>query len=258
MRVVYFICIVIIFSINSVAQSVNGKISYRFSINEVKNASNGINGVCEAVLFFNDTSYLYQEINPSLKSGVEIKKTSDNTGTIAVGSDDKYLFEHYYNIKTKQSFIKDRIFIKYFKYKADTLIPKWTLVNETKKIDKYTCQKAVTEFCGRSWIVWFTTELPYEFGPWKLHGLPGLILYAEDFEKKYSFQFTGILIPASFNCDGICLKNSSKEIIATSYNDFILFRKNKYDDIISKSKTIGGENLGNSSFKIAETRDKDF
>jgi len=40
------------------------------------------------------------------------------------------------------------------------------------------CHKATTKFRGRVWEVWFTEEIPISLGPWKLGGLPGLILKA--------------------------------------------------------------------------------
>lgn len=54
----------------------------------------------------------------------------------------------------------------------------WKLENETKKIGSYTCNKAVCQFRGRTYIAWYTNEIPVSFGPWKLQGLPGLILEA--------------------------------------------------------------------------------
>ncbi|UOE39379.1 GLPGLI family protein [Chryseobacterium oryzae] len=65
---------------------------------------------------------------------------------------------------------------------------KWT-INPTKKkkILGYDCLFATAIFRGRSWNAWFTKEIPVSYGPWKLHGLPGLILEAEDSSTAYSF-----------------------------------------------------------------------
>jgi GLPGLI family protein len=56
----------------------------------------------------------------------------------------------------------------------------WKIGTETQKIMNYTVQKATTNFGGRNWVAWFTTDLPFPDGPYKFHGLPGLIVKLED------------------------------------------------------------------------------
>ena len=51
---------------------------------------------------------------------------------------------------------------------------------DTLTICGYACCKATCKFRGREWTVWYAPEIPYSSGPWKLHGLPGLILQAEE------------------------------------------------------------------------------
>lgn len=65
----------------------------------------------------------------------------------------------------------------------------WSLSDETLQIGDYICQKATGWYAGRHYTVWFAPSLPYPYGPWKLGGLPGLILSASDDTNSISFIF---------------------------------------------------------------------
>lgn len=64
---------------------------------------------------------------------------------------------------------------------------KWEVEEQSTTLLGYNCIKATAKVYGREWSVWFTPEIPVSYGPWKLQGLPGLILSAEDSEGEYSF-----------------------------------------------------------------------
>lgn len=72
----------------------------------------------------------------------------------------------------------------------------WVLTDSTKNILGYECVRADTDYHGRHWTAWFAPEIPLQDGPWKLCGLPGLILEASDYTGQYSFIATAIE-----NCD---------------------------------------------------------
>ncbi|UZT96938.1 GLPGLI family protein [Chryseobacterium fluminis] len=67
----------------------------------------------------------------------------------------------------------------------------WKIEKEKQKFGEYTAQKATLNFGGRKWIAWFSTDLPFSDGPYKFHGLPGLIIKIEDTEKNYSWILKG-------------------------------------------------------------------
>ena len=69
----------------------------------------------------------------------------------------------------------------------------WHLVEGDSIVCGYPCHKAQTTFRGRTWTAWYTLDLPYNDGPWKLCGLPGLILHAEDSTRQFIFDCTSIV-----------------------------------------------------------------
>ena len=93
-------------------------------------------------------------------------------------------------INNKTIFI-DGIFQKYFSYTEKSDI-KWQILNETKKIDNYNVQKAITDLGGRKWVAWFSNSLPFHDGPYKFCGLPGLIISLHDTENNYSWKLVGL------------------------------------------------------------------
>lgn len=82
---------------------------------------------------------------------------------------------------------KDRIGRDIYVYEEDRPL-NWKMSSETTKIGEYKVQKATTDFAGRKWTAWFTTDLPYQDGPYKFSGLPGLIVKVEDDKGEYSFD----------------------------------------------------------------------
>ncbi|MCY0975979.1 GLPGLI family protein [Chryseobacterium wangxinyae] len=89
--------------------------------------------------------------------------------------------------KNQKTVYKDRLGRDQYSYEEDRPL-NWKILSETTKIGEYKVQKAETEFAGRKWTAWFTTDLPYQDGPYKFSGLPGLVVKAEDADGDYSFD----------------------------------------------------------------------
>ncbi|MDE5808249.1 MAG: GLPGLI family protein [Muribaculaceae bacterium] len=68
----------------------------------------------------------------------------------------------------------------------------WTITDSTKEILGYECFLATTDYHGRKWSAWFAPDIPVSNGPWKLDGLPGLILEASASDGEYRFVANGI------------------------------------------------------------------
>lgn len=96
----------------------------------------------------------------------------------------------------------------------------WEVSDETGAIGGYTVQKATASFRGRDYTAWFAPEIPFPYGPWKLHGLPGLILAAEDSKEDVLFGYNGfetlkdeaarIAVPKSFNIQKVTQQEYNK------------------------------------------------
>lgn len=89
----------------------------------------------------------------------------------------------------KEQYI-DRVSMNLFGY-DDPVKFTWNILPEKQKIGEYNTQKATTEYGGRTWTAWFSSDIPFQDGPYKFYGLPGLIVKIEDAEKNYSWMLSG-------------------------------------------------------------------
>ncbi|AZA59601.1 GLPGLI family protein [Chryseobacterium indoltheticum] len=69
--------------------------------------------------------------------------------------------------------------------------PEWKILPDKQKIGEYNAQKATTKYGGREWTAWFSTDLPFQDGPYKFYGLPGLIVKIEDKTGSHSLTLVG-------------------------------------------------------------------
>ncbi|MEO6981136.1 MAG: GLPGLI family protein [Mucilaginibacter sp.] len=68
----------------------------------------------------------------------------------------------------------------------------WKINSDTATFGGLHCQQATTHFKGRDYIAWFCPDLPFHTGPWKLNGLPGVIVDAHDTKNEVVFKFDGV------------------------------------------------------------------
>ena len=101
-------------------------------------------------------------------------------------------YQIYKNIPDKNKLTYVDKFFEELYYVED--IPKinWQMEEGDTIIAEYPCQKATGFWRGHKWTVWFTMDIPVSEGPWKLGGLPGLIMKASENSEHYSFTCVGI------------------------------------------------------------------
>ncbi|MDR4950801.1 GLPGLI family protein [Chryseobacterium sp. ES2] len=152
--------------------------------NQTKNAI--IQDAAFALLMNEKESY-YKNINQYVGDSLRLeKKLHENS---PIDEQMKYISDFPENIGTTTGkiYVTFKTSNEYFKYEETNNI-NWQLTNDFKTIGKYKCQKAITKKYGRTWIAYFTKEIPFPFGPYKFSKLPGLIL--EVFDDKDDYHFT--------------------------------------------------------------------
>ena len=98
----------------------------------------------------------------------------------------------YKNYPEGRMTVTDGLILQDYCY-ADSLHTQiWTIGDSTREVLGYTCQQATADFRGRRWTAWFATDIPVSDGPWKLGGLPGLILEAYDEGQQHVFTAVGL------------------------------------------------------------------
>jgi|UPI0004B0CCD3 GLPGLI family protein len=224
-KMALFFCLLFI-TIYSYGQSQNGEVIYTFFANGAKK---------EAKLIFNNSQSIFTIKNDQLnKKKVEVIGREEEKSNMNI--------ELYFNfdINTPMSFgmltdIKNNCIIdhKFFPIdfaaiKFDTLFVKdkariisWELLNETKNINSFKCQKAIGNFRGRTYTVWFTNDIPVSLGPWKLNGLPGLILEATD--SLNQFQYFAEKIELQMEISTIDTEGFFNQIYITPIQERIIY-----------------------------------
>ena len=94
----------------------------------------------------------------------------------------------YKDYKENKIKVIDKISGNFFLYEEENEPQSWILHDDTITIAGYLCQKALCQWRGRDYEAWFTPEIPINEGPWKFHGLPGLIIKLHDTQLHYEFD----------------------------------------------------------------------
>ena len=94
-----------------------------------------------------------------------------------------------YRVYTENNTVKYRrsLNVNHYEYKED-LDLKWNLLPGSKNILGYECREASTRYAGRVWHAWYAVDIPFNAGPYKFKGLPGLILNVYDKQSLFDFK----------------------------------------------------------------------
>jgi len=142
-----------------------------------------------------------------------------------------------YHIK-KNTMWSNILYIKQIYVKEVAPKINWKITKETKKIGKFNCKKATANFRGRDYTAWFTMEVALPFGPWKLNGLPGLILEAYDTNKNVYWAFKSVQFPSKIKENVKYMSIPSKQKFMT-YSEFKKLQQDEIQKADDKQKIMG-------------------
>ena len=109
----------------------------------------------------------------------------------------------------------------------------WKLEPETKQAGTFTLHKATTDFGGRQWIAWYNTEFPFQEGPYKFRGLPGLIFEVYDSENAFHYNFVeNKNLPETFDTSDFLETRYGKKPIAISLKQYHNLKLDYYNNIV--------------------------
>jgi GLPGLI family protein len=140
------------------------------------------------------TATLLMEGDRSLFTMKETEDEVVDPSNISINLSPDSLFTVYKDIESNSLVFDFMDLNQHPLYYADTLYPmEWKIQDEEKSIHGVLCKLATTSFKGRNYNAWFTPTISISNGPWKLGGLPGLILEAYDDEMQWKLTFDSMV-----------------------------------------------------------------
>lgn len=98
----------------------------------------------------------------------------------------------YKNYPQGKMTVTDGLLMQDYIYEDTLYAQNWVIQDSSKLILGHECQKAVCHYRGHCWTAWFAMDIPITDGPWKLCGLPGLIMEATSEDNSHAFKLLGM------------------------------------------------------------------
>jgi GLPGLI family protein len=150
------------------------------------------------VLLVGKTASVYKSYD-GMVSDAQFRKAyveataSGPDGRVMVDRSGASLRTQYFQYPNDQKLLtKDYILVTEYLIASPLPAIDWKISVDTATFGGLHCQKANGHFKGRDYIVWFCPDLPVRTGPWKLNGLPGVIVDAHDTKNEVIFRFDGV------------------------------------------------------------------
>ena len=217
MKKIIFLYFVILNSLIINAQK-NLKIDYTFKDEN--------NHICNSTLYIIKKESLYR-IDDKRDDGIDEEKTKGDN-YVKVNND--ALSKIFYSAN-KKTITRIPLYKSEVVYTDDDTKIKYKLTGNNKLINKYNCQEAKLTLNGRKYTIWFTTDFETSFGPYKINGLPGLVVELTEETNKVKITLKSIK-----RIDDVTEFNKYKNYITSkkslTYTDYEI----KMTEIMTKRK----------------------
>ena len=120
------------------------------------------------------------------------------------------------NYPDGQVTVRDAIIPNIYETREERKPINWELIDDTLTVAGYLCKTATCQLHGRNWTALYSEDIPTSAGPWKLCGLPGLILKAEADGGIHRFTLVSlqrIASPIYYEHNAITTKTSEEKLI---------------------------------------------
>lgn len=114
----------------------------------------------------------------------------------------------------------------------------WQLSTDKRQIGNYSCQKATTTFRCSTYTVWFTSAIPLSVGPWKLSGLPGLIVEATNENLGVVYSLTEAEYPVEASSTLIVAPDTGEPVY--KYKEFVVMQQKELKKMQTYLKSMAG------------------
>lgn len=225
-----FLLLLLLLSASLFSQKKTYKITYDYHIGVKQNGKIGMNTYLKTYLTGDGISSLYEE------DFIASQNENDSPNTMSIKSESNPVF--YKELLKNKVTYKDMVTFKFFNIQDQIEKYDWQILPETKTILGYSCQKASLFFRGSTFEVYFTTEIPFSDGPWKLSGLPGMILEFKNDTNSGIYDALATKVEITTSNNEIINLYHEKQTI--TYEEFVAIYRKKHADSQAKISSYGG------------------
>ncbi|MDP3392602.1 GLPGLI family protein [Sediminibacterium sp.] len=238
--------LIIIVSLNgqNTKPPISGKAIYTFKHLRDTSLPNSIYTE-KMLLMFNNFSYKYSSYISYVDDSISKSRTSNVLDYSKNSTQTKYtrrtIEELFYFFDKNEYYfvhpwIGDKVVIENRIDKID-----WKILDSTKEVKGLNCALAEAKFKGRIYKAWFCPAISVNAGPWKLNGLPGLIIEAYDLSNSIQFSLESL----EKNEQLIELPKAFKKVTKKEFDQLINSIKQNPSGFINAA--LNGSNTQNGS-----------